>query len=199
VRRFGFRGLLIGAILALPVLMFGGREGEEADSSSAERAELLYGGIDIMREHILFGVGVGQFQEHTWNHLTAHNSYLLAAAEMGIPGSIFWSMLVYINVKIPWVVARRPPPGLDPRIIPFAYALVISYAGILVGIFFLSFCYKQMLFIYFGLSGALYGVAKQAWPQFKVGTSFGELVKVTALDFALLAFIFVYSRFKATG
>ena len=37
VRRYGIRGLLLGAIFALPVVLFGGRAGEEADSSSLER------------------------------------------------------------------------------------------------------------------------------------------------------------------
>jgi O-antigen ligase len=199
IRRYGAKGVIIGATLALPVLLLGGREGEEAESSSLERIQLLYEGMDMIKAYQPFGVGVGQFPEHAFNFLTAHNSYVLAAAEMGIVGSLLWTYLVYISVKIPYVIATRPPPELDPRIPPFAYALVVSFAGTLVGIFFLSFCYKQMLFIYFGLSGALFGIAKSASPSFEVKISKKELAIIAVLDFVLLAAIFVYSRIKGTG
>jgi hypothetical protein len=196
VRRYGAKGLLVGAIVGLPVLMFGGRDGEEAESSALERIELLYEGMDMIRAHPLFGVGIGQFQENTSTYLTAHNSYVLAAAELGLPGALLWMMLVYTSIKIPYVLATRPPPGTDLRLVPFAYALVVSFAGILVGIFFLSFCYKQMLFIYFGLSGALYGAAKRATPQLRIGVSLREVLWVATAEMATLAFVLVYSRVK---
>jgi O-antigen ligase len=199
VRRYGARGVIIGVIFALPVLAFGGREGEEAESSSLERAQLLYEGMDMIRTYQPFGVGVGQFVEHSSTYLTAHNSYVLAASEMGIPGSVLWGTLVYVSVKIPYVIANRPPPELDPRIVHFARALVVSFAGILVGIFFLSFCYKQMLFIYFGLSGALFGVARQASPAFNVSVSKKEIAWLLVIDIVILLFVFVYSRIKGTG
>jgi O-antigen ligase/polysaccharide polymerase Wzy-like membrane protein len=194
VRRYGAKGLIIGVILGLPVLLFGGRSGEEADSSSQERIDLLYEGMDLIKQYPVTGVGVGQFVEYSFNQLTAHNSYVLAAAELGLPGSMLWLILVYVSVKIPFVIARRPPAGCDPRVIPFAYALVVSFAGILVGIFFLSFCYKQLLFIFFGLSGALFGIVKNGHPSFNVPLSRKEILYLGVLDVAMLVFVFVYSR-----
>jgi O-antigen ligase len=180
VRRYGAKGAIAGALLALPVLLLGGRAGEEAESSSVERIQLLYEGMDMIKASPLVGVGTGEFFEHTSNHMTAHNSYVLAAAELGLPGSLLWMMLVYTSVKIPFVVAIRPPTEMDPRLRSFALALVVSFAGILVGVFFLSFCYKALLFIFFGLSGALYGAAKKANPRFDVGVSFKEIGRVAA-------------------
>src|SRR4029077_21098071 len=118
VRRYGYRGLIFGALFALPVLGFGGRAGEEADSSSLERIGLLYEGMDMIRAYPVLGVGVNQFMDHAFGAMTAHNSYVLAAAELGLPGCLLWTMLVYASVKIPWVVATRPPAGLDPRFRP---------------------------------------------------------------------------------
>ena len=200
VRRYGLKGLVVAAVMALPIFMFGGREGEEADSSSLERTELLYEGIDMLKAYPIVGVGIGQFVENTPNHLTAHNSYLLAASELGVVGSLIWSMLFYVSVKIPFVIATRLPAGVDPRLAKFATALCVSYAGMLVGVFFLSFCYKQLLFMFFGLSGSLYGTVRRANPTFNVGLGKKELVYVALVDLVLIVFIFGYSRYKmATG
>jgi O-antigen ligase len=155
--------------------------------------------MDLIKQYQPFGVGIGQFGDYTDTGLTAHNSYVLAAAENGLPGSILWSLLVYVTVKIPYVVSKRPPDGLDPRLVPLALALMVSFAGILVGIFFLSFCYKPMLYIYFGLSGALYLAAKKADPSFSVKVTRKEVIWIVVLDIALLGFIFVYSRLQGSG
>ncbi len=196
VRRYGFKGALAGALFAMPVLLFGGRTGEEAESSSLERIELLYTGMDLIRANPVLGVGTGQFGDHALNGLTAHNSYVLAAAELGLPGSLIWLMLVYSSVKIPWVVAARPPPGLSEEVRPFAVALVVAFAGILVGVFFLSFCYKALLFVYFGLAGGLYGAVRRACPSFDASISLKEVVGVAISDAAVLAFVLVYSHLK---
>ncbi len=199
VRRYGYKGVVLGAIFALPVLLFGGRAGEEADSSSLERVDLLYEGMDMIREYRVLGVGVSQFTDHAFGAMTAHNSYVLAAAELGLPGCLLWSMLVYSSVKIPWAIASRPlasPGALDPRFRPLARALFVAFAGILVGVFFLSFCYKAVLFVYFGLSGALFVAVKQACPAFDVRISGREVALVAVADAALLVFVFVYSRWQ---
>ena len=39
VKRFGFRGLALGATLAFPLLLLGGRSGAEASSSTLERID----------------------------------------------------------------------------------------------------------------------------------------------------------------
>lgn len=196
VRRYGIKGLIVGAALAMPLLLFGGREGEEAESSSQERIELLYEGIDMIKAYPFAGVGIGEFQEHMANHLTAHNSYLLSAAELGLPGCLLWSLVVYMSIKIPFLVASRPPILLDKRMVTFATALCVSYAGMLVGIFFLSFCYKQWLFMFFGLSGALYASVKQAHPEFMVRVGWKEAAWILAGDVMMLILIYGYSRAK---
>ena len=199
VRRYGAKGIVLGAVFALPILLFGGRGGAQADASTLERLDLLYRGMDLIREHPLVGVGQGQFIEHSLGRLTAHNSYVLSAAELGVPGMLLWTMLVYVSIKIPFVVATRPPPGIDPRLVPFATALVVSYAGILVGVFFLSFCYHPMLFIYFGLSGALFGAVKQRCPEFRLAIVPKEAFVLAGVDVALLVVLFVYTRLKGAA
>ena len=87
-RRAGLAGLLLGGLLALPLLLLGGRSGEEAVSSTLERMECWQEAIAMWREHPVLGVGLGQFVEH--HYMTAHNSYLLAVAELGLPGMLLF-------------------------------------------------------------------------------------------------------------
>lgn len=196
VRQFGAKGMVLAMLFGAPALLLGGRSGEEAESSSLERLGALYEGVDFFRSSPLFGLGCGQFTENYF--ITAHNSYLLAAAELGFPGLLLWSLLVYVSIKIPLVISSAPPADLDPRFRPYAFALATSFAGILVGIFFLSFCYHAMLFIYFGLSGALYLAAKRGSPSFEVKLRPFEAGCVAAFDAALLAALFVYTRIKGS-
>jgi hypothetical protein len=196
VRRYGVRGAWVGAVVALPVLLFGGRAGEEAESSSLERLDLLYDGMDIIRSYPVLGVGVGQFVDHVYNGMTAHNSYVLAAAELGLPGSLLWLMLVYVSIKIPFVVAFRPTPGTPEALRSYAFALIVAFAGILVGVFFLSFCYKAILFIYFGLSGALYRAARAESPAFDVSVTPAEVGRIALADAGVLVFVLVYSHIQ---
>jgi O-antigen ligase len=192
VRQFGAKGLVLAMLFGAPAILLGGRTGEEAESSSLERLGALYEGVDFVRASPIFGLGCGQFTENYF--ITAHNSYLLAAAELGFPGLFLWSLLVYVSVKIPLAVSTNPPPDLDPRFKPYAFALATSFAGILVGILFLSFCYHAMLFIYFGLSGGLYLAAKRSSPTFDVKLRPIEAGAVAAVDVVLLTGLFVYTR-----
>ncbi len=54
------------------------------------RVALWQKGIEIIRAHPLLGVGMGNYGQFTDNGLTAHNSYVLCAAELGFFGYFFW-------------------------------------------------------------------------------------------------------------
>jgi hypothetical protein len=194
VRRYGLKGVVIAAMAAAPVIALGGRETEGAESSALERIGALYDGFDFFRASPLFGLGCGQFVQNYF--ITAHNSYLLSAAELGFPGMVLWSCLLYVSVKIPYTVGARPPVGMDPRLVPYGFALMTSFAGLLVGIFFLSFCYDTFLFMYLGLAGALFLTVKRTVPDFDVKVSGVEIGAVVGIDALLLAAIFVYTRIK---
>jgi len=76
----------------------------------------------------------------------------------------------------------------------FAYALALSFVGLAVGIFFLSFTYKQLLFIYLGLAGALYATVKEAHPEFEVKAERRDFVGIAVVGVLLILAVFVASR-----
>lgn len=199
VRKMGVKGLFLAGVGAMPLLLMGSRSSEEADASALERIGLLYDGMDMIKMYPLFGVGQNQFQEHAWPPLTAHNSYVLSAAELGLPGMLIWSTLMYLTIKIPVTVAFFPPENMDPRFREYAISLTLSFVGFLVGIFFLSFCFHPLLFIYIGLAGALYGAVRNSAPEFEVRVKPKEIGYLAIADVVIIAVIFVYTRIKGAA
>lgn len=198
VRRFGARGVVVGVACALPILLLGGRDTAEAAGSTLERLEAWAAGLRMFRSSPLLGVGLGQFTEH--HYLTAHNSYVLTAAELGFPGMVLWSSIVYLSVKIPAKALRggglaegHPVP---PEALPWALALLAALTGVLGGMLFLSYAYKEVLWIYMGLSGALYQAIKRHQPSFRVGFGARDLALVVAADAVLVVATMAFTRLR---
>ncbi|HLL22999.1 MAG TPA: O-antigen ligase family protein, partial [Kofleriaceae bacterium] len=61
VRRYGLWTMIPAAATALPVLLLGGRSGASADVSTQLRYEAWATGLQLFRQHPIFGVGPGQF------------------------------------------------------------------------------------------------------------------------------------------
>ncbi len=107
-----------------------------------------------------------------------------------------WSQLLYVSLKIPLKASFYPPREMDQTLRSISFALLVAFVGICIGITFLSFAYHNMLYIYFGVSGALFGAIRQIAPDFEVKVSTKERVRIFMGDLAILFLIFVYSRLK---
>jgi O-antigen ligase len=175
-----WRGGVSGLLLSLPILVLGGRSGGEA--STMERTECWWVGLHLLGQSQGLGVGAGQFTEH--HFLTAHNTFILAAAELGVPGLLLWTSLAWLCLKIPAQVLRSQAA---PVARSWALALLASLIGLLVGVFFLSFLYRDVLWLYVGLTGVLYGAVRRHDPGFEVRFGVRDLAAVAAVDAVLLA------------
>lgn len=187
VRRVGpWRGAVAGTLLALPILLFGGRSGGE--SSTLERMTCWWVGLRLFTASPVFGVGSGQFTEH--HYLTAHNSYILAAAELGVPGLLLWTAILYVAVKIPVQALRADIPPIGRT---WALALLASMSGLLVGVLFLSFNYKDLLWLYLALTAVIYDAIRRHQPAFRVRFGIRDMAVVAIADGALLAAHIAYT------
>lgn len=194
VARYRLKGLVGALLFAAPVLLLGGREGLKADASADERRGILFDSMSSFVRNPLLGRGIDMF---TSDHgLTSHNAYVLAAVDLGFVGLYFWTGLLWVSLKIALTVARRPPAMLPKDVQQLAFAIVISFLGTAAGIFFLSFTYKQLLFIWLGIAGALYAVVRQYEPSFEVRLRPRDWLGIAAFDVALIAVVFVYTRLR---
>ena len=159
-RKF-FWGGIIGGLLAFAVLFFGpSRMGmvTATEASAYSRLELWYQGILMMKSNPVFGVGFNMFQDHLPQ--TAHNSYILAGAELGFVGLFFWVSLIYVSLKGLITVQNHVP-----ELYNYALGLQSSLVGFCAAAFFLSRTYVILPYMFFALSGALMGIAKKRKPS----------------------------------
>lgn len=193
LRKLGRRGLVAGAVGAVPVLFLGGRASAEASASSLERVEAWAAGLRMFQGSPILGVGPGQFSEH--HYLTAHNSYVLTLAELGLPGMMLWVALLWLSVKIPLRAVRAAAEEGVPRAAASsALALLAAMAGLAVGMLFLSYAYKELLWIHFGLSAALHQAIRRHAPGFRVSFGLADAGGVAAACVALAAATLVFTR-----
>jgi hypothetical protein len=175
IKKYGWkRGMMVGAAMAVPMLALGGRHDEDAEASTIERLGCAAAGIQMLMAHPLIGVGYSRFPEE--HGLTAHNAYILVAGELGAPGMWLFGFILYLSVKIPVSVLRFDmPESADTKLTKtLAMAMLAAFAGGSIGIYFLSWSYHYVLWIHFGLSGALYTCVKRTYPTFEVPFSWKE-------------------------
>jgi O-antigen ligase len=154
------------------------RPGEDYNlTSDAGRTRIWKRGLGYMAAHPVLGVGLSNFQvaEGTISPLTklqergigvrwgaAHNTFIQAGAELGVPGLLFFIGLitsVFVSLRR---VARRT---LDRRafatdVSRLAQSLMAALVGFVVGAFFLSLAYTDMLYTLTALALALQKVAR---------------------------------------
>jgi hypothetical protein len=191
IKKYGWkRGIMAGAVLAVPLVLMGGRSGDEAKASSIERLGCAASGIQMAIHYPITGVGYGQFLNY--HFLTAHNAYILAVGELGFLGMVLFVTLVYVSIKVPFVVLQTDlGEGKDiDDIKSMATAMLAAFVGCAVGIFFLSWTYHYVLWINFGMAGALFALIKARYRWFTVRVTLREVGRIAA---ALFAFLVIYS------
>jgi O-antigen ligase len=141
-------------------------------TSDGGRMRIWGRGVGYMTDRPVLGVGLGNFQvaEGTISPFAqlqergigvrwgaAHNSFIQAGAELGVPGLIFFVALLLSVFRSLRRVARRAlranPP--DPNLSRLAQTLMATMVGWVVGAFFLSLAFTDMLYTLVGLSLAL--------------------------------------------
>lgn len=173
-----WKSLLLGPLLLAPVIALAPSRMEaiDDDSGSAEgRVEAWYEGLLMFKQSPLFGVGKGQFVDH--HSLTAHNSYVLSFAELGLVGYFFWLSLLLLSALMLWWLVRAQAPqdsgqagsaSIEWREYQRgAWTLAYSLTGVLVAILFLSRSYVVILYLLLALVVAVHQMTTARWPALR--------------------------------
>lgn len=136
-------GLSLGLVLGLGILLIGpSRMGmmSAGESSAYGRLEAWYEGFQMFKQSPLFGVGFGMFVD--LHELTAHNSFVLVMAELGLFGLFFFTGLFWIPFKeLKYALWGEGRNGLTADEIALLSALAASLAAVMTSMFFLSRSY----------------------------------------------------------
>ena len=150
VRRLGWVKTAVMAavvVAAVGIVSFGGRELSTKEQSAAQRVEAWQEGITMLRNKPVLGVGYGNFTDH--HYLTAHNSFVLGFAELGLVGYFAWLGLIVLTFKgITQAVRLAPPSTPEKRM---ALMLQASLIAFLACSWFLSRTYSPGLFVLLAL------------------------------------------------
>jgi hypothetical protein len=195
LERISLKRLIPVAVLAAPALLLGGRSNAGADESAMERLEAWHFGLDMFKSSPVWGIGKSQFVENYY--ITAHNTFVLEATELGLVGMILWVGVLYTGFKIV-VLALRRYRGRADSAVPYewARALRASLCGIAVGTNFLSLAYHPVIWVYFALPGAFYLATRRHDPEFRVSFGRRDLLAVTGFSIVWLIGIRMYLAAK---
>ncbi|WP_165420162.1 O-antigen ligase family protein [Edaphobacter modestus] len=105
--------IIAGGVFAITTVVgwSGGRDvSVEAGSG---RMEAWAVGLDLIKSHPFFGVGFGRFGEYFF--ITAHNTVIVCAAELGMFGLFWWVMFVLPTIRdaAACSISRTPKPEED--------------------------------------------------------------------------------------
>jgi putative inorganic carbon (HCO3(-)) transporter len=153
----GFAG---GAVVAtiLVILNFTGGRGMSITESGRT---IVWGeAIAMFKSSPVWGVGYGLFLEHS--ELTAHNSFLLCLAELGLVGYFLWLgtiVLTWFQLAALTRQLKESPASQD--LLAWTRTLQLALIAFLVTAWFLSRTYSPTLFLLLGLSVAIMAMARQ--------------------------------------
>lgn len=193
--RRSFKLAVVSAAPLALLLAFAGDEPRaDAEASTLKRLGCMLSGLEMFGGSPLVGVGFDQFTNH--HEQTAHNSYVLAAAELGVAGLLLWSTTFYLAVKSV-IVAQHTclePEAEVARV--WGRALIVSLVGLAVGVFFLSFTYHYVLWIYLGLCGAFVSAIRSHQRGFIVPFGWRDLALVVTGASLILGAVLAYTKWK---
>ena len=139
--------LAASALIALGAISIGGRTLSTNEESAAQRIEAWYEGWKMLRSKPLFGVGYGNFVDH--HYLTAHNSFVLCFAELGLIGYFAWLGLIVLTFQGLNRAVRFAPEGSPERTL--AVLLRASLTAYMACAWFLSRSYQPGLYVVLSL------------------------------------------------
>jgi putative inorganic carbon (HCO3(-)) transporter len=143
------------------------------DISAYDRLYAWYDGILMLLSSPILGIGKGRFAD-VHGGLTAHNSYILVASELGTIGYSLWGAALLITLIMGYKFIKAIPKeeladltNDQKKALAINKALFFSLIGYLITAFFLSRSYIVLLYIFIGMSIASHFYIMKELPEIK--------------------------------
>ena len=177
-RRYGTnKSLMLGLATspALLIILSNFRSISAYGASAQGRLDAWYAGYQMFASNPVFGVGQHNFMDYYTYH-TAHNSFVLVIAELGVVGSLAWvGLLVVTTITLINIseknflteetdINSESMAGINQEAL-IAESLMYSFIAFMVTGFFLSRTYAPLLYIYLGMAAACLGRVALLLPE----------------------------------
>jgi O-antigen ligase len=129
-----------------------------AYGSAQARQDLFWRSIEVTKEHPLFGVGPGNFEELSGSWHVTHNAYTEMSSEGGMPALILYVSILWFGFKN--VRTTKRFGWGQKELVVLAGGLQASLAGYVVGSVFASTAYQFFPYLLVGYTTALFSIAK---------------------------------------
>ncbi|MDP7592864.1 MAG: O-antigen polymerase [Litorilituus sp.] len=193
------RKMFIFGLSCIPIaiLLLVALQGKIDDSASG-RLEAWYAGILMLISYPL-GIGKGAFVDY--HGLTAHNSYILVAGELGIIGYSLWGGAVFFTLISGFFFIRKAKVITDlsetqKNELLINQTLFFSMAGFMITSFFLSRSYTVLLFIFMGMTIASHYRVIKVLPELACYFDKALAIKCTLYSWSII--FVVYAALKIT-
>lgn len=121
----------------------------------SDRLGLWSDGFQMIKSSPLWGVGYRAYMDETGG-LTAHNSFLLCAAETGLPAYFLWIGLLLVTIiQMRAIAYDQGPWAADYETRRWSQGLLVSMYVFLVTAFFLSRTFAPTLYALLGMCAAV--------------------------------------------
>jgi O-antigen ligase len=180
-KKFVLGGILGGGAVALMMIFGPSRMSmlSSSEDSAATRLDLWYGGLQLFKSNPVFGRGWGMFMEDLPQ--TAHNSYVLAVAELGFVGLFLWVALIYISIKGLLIVQNN-----NKVLANYALGIQSALVGFSAAAFFLSRTYVILPYMLFAMAGSLVWLAKTDDKNTQIKFDFKDVRNIFLLSIGIL-------------
>jgi len=129
-----------------------------AYGSAQARLDLFWRSVEVTKEHPLFGVGPGNFQELSGSWHVTHNAYTEMSSEGGMPALILYVSILWFGFKN--VRATKRFGWGQKELVVLAGGLQASLAGYVVGSVFASTAYQFFPYLLVANTTAVFSIAK---------------------------------------
>jgi O-antigen ligase len=145
------------------------------DSSSKGRLAAWGQGNRMLKQWPLFGAGKGRFNEFAAEGRSAHNSFVLCWAEIGLFGYFFYMGLILATLKDARAFARAGPEKGEARdMASLSKAGMAALLGYLSAAFFLTRTWQHPPYILFALFAAMHSMWERKNGKLESGFALGD-------------------------